>query len=666
MCGIAGVMAGRGLLSDAEERVLGMLAAIRHRGPDGFGVYVDEEVALGSVRLSIIDLAGGQQPIANEDETLWIVFNGEVFNYVELRLQLEAQGHRFSTRTDTEVVLHLYEELGPDCLAKLNGDFAFAIWDTRGRRLFLARDRLGVRPLFYTRHGGALYFGSEIKALLNAAPIVAQIDEAALCDVFTFWAPLPGRTVFRHILEVPPGHFLVASDEDFRIKRYWEMRPPAGASTGRRRQLAEEDAVEELEHLLIDSARIRLRADVPVGAYLSGGLDSSAIASVIRKFTSTRLRTFSIAFTDVNFDERDHQRKMAAFLGTEHQVVVATHEDIGRVFPDVIWHAEAPVLRTAPAPMFLLSKLVHDCGFKVVLTGEGADEFLAGYDIFKEATVRAFWAREPSSNRRPLLLQRLYPEIFASGQPGSSFLAAFFREGLGEVEAPDYSHAIRWRNTRRTWRFLSEGVAASGVASARAAIAPLLPEDFSRWAVLERAQFLEATLFLPQYLLSSQGDRVGMAHSVEGRFPFLDPRMVEFCNRLPAGLKLRGLREKRLLRALARRWLLQDVSERRKRPYRAPIHRSFFHDRTPEYVHELLAERALRRSGLFKPEAVAQLRAKLDRGGALRETDDMALAGVLSTQLLHHQFVEQFRKVDRRDLGYRGKVCRRYLHRKVG
>src|ERR1017187_3276477 len=404
MCGIAGMFNLRSKQRVAEKDLRQMLAMIRHRGPDEFGIYLDDPVGLGNARLSIIDLSTGQQPISNEDGNLWIVFNGEIFNYVELRPELEARGHRFTTTSDTEVLLHAYEEFGPQCLERLNGQFAFAIWNEQEQTLFMARDRLGVRPLFYTFSQGDLIFGSEIKAILADRRVRAEIDPVVLAQVFTFWGPLAPRTIFRDIVEIPPGHYLLAQGDKIVVKNYWQINfAPAGTDQP---QKSLEDYEEEFSRLLVDAAKVRLRADVPVGAYLSGGLDSSIIASIIRNFTSNRLDTFSIAFDDVHFDESAFQRRMAGFLGTEHQVVHATHADIGRVFPDVVWHTEVPLMRTAPAPMFLLSKLVRDSGFKVVLTGEGADEFLAGYDIFKEAKIRRFWAREPESKFRHLLLKR--------------------------------------------------------------------------------------------------------------------------------------------------------------------------------------------------------------------------------------------------------------------
>jgi len=638
MCGITGVYNLKGGQPPLENGLRRMLSMVRHRGPDGFGLYLDRDIGLGSARLSIIDLEGGDQPITNEDGSLWIVFNGEIFNYIELRSPLEALGHHFSTQSDTEVILHLYETYGPDCLQFLNGQYAFAIWDTRNRRLFLARDRLGIRPLFYTIHAGQLLFGSEIKTLLAYAGMPVEFDPLAMGQVFTYWSTLSPRTVFKGICDLPPGHYMIAGEGEMEIHPYWTLDFTPESSERR----TEFEYLEEFESLLIDSTRIRLRADVPVGAYLSGGLDSSTVTALIRNFTDTPLDTFSISFSDPEFDESEFQRRMANFLGTQHQVVYARHADIGRVFPEVIWHTEAPVLRTSPAPMYLLSRLVRENGYKVVLTGEGADEFLGGYDIFKEALIRRFWARCPDSTMRPLLLQRLYPDI--SAMPSSlAYLSSFFGEGLEHTQRPDYSHAVRWRNTRRSQRFFSTELQA-GLAHQVQVEAHTIPypQGFDEWHPLSKAQWLESAIFLPQYLLSSQGDRPAMANSIEGRYPFLDYRVVEFCNRLPPDLKLRGLTEKYLLRRLASKWLPDEIWKRRKRPYRAPIHRSFFNAERAEWVMEVLSPDALQAAGLFNPGAVGQLVQKLEAGKRLGETDDMALAGILSAQLLYRQFVAAF------------------------
>jgi len=505
--------------------------------------------------------------------------------------------------------------------------------------LFLARDRLGVRPLFYTMVGGDLIFGSEIKAILADRRVVPEIDPVILDQVFTFWAPLSPRTVFRNIFEVPPGHYVCANRDKIEVKSYWELQfqaKPPGHDEG---PGSLDSYEEEFSQLLVDAAKIRLRADVPVGAYLSGGLDSSIIASIIRNFTSNRLDTFSIAFDDASFDESAWQRQMAKFLGTEHQVVRASYTDIARVFPDVVWHTEVPLTRTAPAPMFLLAKLVRDCGYKVVLTGEGADEFLAGYDLFKEAKIRRFWAAQPESKLRPLLLQKLYPDISTLSRNNASFLAGFFRENLLELDSPQYSHAVRWRNGRRNRRFFSERVQADLEKETGDPIARQLTARFNDWDPLARAQYLEIKIFLSQYLLSSQGDRMAMAQSVEGRFPFLDYRVVRFCTGLPARLKLRGLTEKYLLKRLGKKWLPQEIWQRPKRPYRAPIHRSFFNATAEAYVRDLLSPEKIKESDLFKPSAVGQLVRKIDSGSSVGEAGDMALAGILSSQILYSQFV---------------------------
>ncbi|HSB66559.1 MAG TPA: asparagine synthase (glutamine-hydrolyzing), partial [Anaerolineales bacterium] len=622
-----------------QDAMCRMLAMIRHRGPDGFGIYIDDRVGLGSARLSIIDLTGGDQPICNEDGTLWIVFNGEIFNYVEIRPLLEARGHRFSTHSDTEVILHLYEDYGPECLKYLNGQFAIAIWDSQRQSLFLARDRLGIRPLFYTQYKGQLLFASEIKSILAYSQTSPEIDPVSLDEIFTFWSTLSPRTIFKNIYDVPPAHYLLVQDGQLQVCPYWELDFSSQVDP----LSSEQEYLDQFEELLVDATRIRLRADVPVGAYLSGGLDSSTIAAIVRNYTSNQLDTFSISFSDLDFDESSFQQRMARFLGTQHQVVFTEHADIGHIFPEVIWHTETPILRTAPAPMFLLSELVRKNHYKVVLTGEGADEFLAGYDIFKEAKIRRFWAREKDSSWRSLLIKRLYPDI--SALPNSSaYLASFFGEGLADVDLPNYSHAIRWRTTRRARRFFSEDLQRE-VDDSSYAFADSIPypDGFMRWHPLSRAQWLEVTTFLSQYLLSSQGDRPAMAHSVEGRFPFLDYRMVEFCNRLPSHLKLFGLKEKYLLKKLARKWLPEEIWQRRKRPYRAPIYRSFFSSQIPAWVNELLSPESIRQNGLFKPEAVNQLVIKLKAGKPLGETDDMALAGILSSQLVYQQFITDFR-----------------------
>jgi asparagine synthase (glutamine-hydrolysing) len=433
MCGIVGTLNLSKQHAIEEANLRQMLAMIRHRGPDEFGIYIDSHIGMGNVRLCIVDLTSGQQPITNEDGTLWIVYNGEIYNYIELRAELETRGHRFVTNTDTEVILHLYEDYGPTCLEHLNGPFAISIWDSRRRHFFLARDRVGIRPLFYTQRDGALIFGSEIKALLADPRLSAEIDPISLDQVFTFWSPLSPRTILRDVFELPPGHYMTVHDGRIEIHCYWEPQFPTEPTT---KASSVDEAAEELRSLLIDATRLRLRADVPVGTYLSGGLDSSTVTALARTQTENHLETFSIAFSDPAFDESTHQQRMTQFLGTNHHVLTCDHADIGRAFPDMIWHTEMPMVRTAPVPLFLLSRLVNQHNLKVVLTGEGADEFLGGYNIYKEAKVRRFWAKNPDSTMRPLLLKRLYPYVTNLTSGGGAYLTAFFKERLTDVDAP--------------------------------------------------------------------------------------------------------------------------------------------------------------------------------------------------------------------------------------
>lgn len=639
MCGIIGILDGSGAHPPDTGLLKRMLGIIRHRGPDEFGLYVDRRAGIGCARLSIVDLETGQQPITNEDRSLWIVFNGEVYNHPELRAGLERRGHRFQSRSDTEVILHLYEELGPDCLQHLNGQFAIAIWDAYRRELFLARDRLGVRPLFYTLPPQGMVFGSEIKALLLDPRVKAHLDPHALAQAFTFWAPLAPRTAFAGIMELPPGHYLKAHEGSLTIHRYWSLTFPEDTDQA---DISEEEAAEHLRELLSDATRLRLRADVTVGSYLSGGIDSTLIAALIRRHTPETLCTFSIAFEDPAFDERAYQEIATAFLGTDHRRAECLTAEIGRVFPEVVWHAEAPLLRTSPAPMYLLSRLVRENGIKVVLTGEGADEFLGGYDIFKEDKIRRFWARQPNSTWRPLLLRRLYPYIDSISRSPVTYLAAHFGRDLTAVDRAGYSHWTRWRNTRRLWNFFSAGLRhALGEYDPVEEFLATLDSGVAGWSPLAQAQYLEVATFMSPYLLSSQGDRMMSANSVEGRFPFLDHRVVEFCNRLPPHLKIRGLREKYILKKSARPLLPTQIVSRPKQPYRAPIHAAFF-AQPLEYLDTLLTREAFSAGGLFDPEATALLVRKCRSSIPVGESEDMALVGIISTQLLYHTFVNDF------------------------
>lgn len=644
MCGICGIvnLTDNAPAPDASL-VRRMIGRLWHRGPDSSGYYRDPHVALGHARLAIIDLEGGAQPLSNEDGTVWITFNGEIFNYVELGRELRAKGHVMQTRSDTEVIVHAYEEWGTGCFERMNGQWGLALWDTRGgrRKLILARDRLGIRPLYYARSGSRLLFGSEIKAIFADPSIERALDHAGLAEVLSFWCPVAPRTMFQGVSELEPGHVATVEDGELTSAPFWKPTfPAAGAEPGQ----DEARNAEELRRHLITASQLRFqRADVPVGAYLSGGIDSSVTTAIVTEFTEAPLRTFSLRFADTEFDEGRHQGEMVNRLKTDHRDVSVSTRDIGEVFPQVVWHAERPLLRTAPAPLYLLSKLVRESGYKVVVTGEGADEVLAGYDIYREAAVRRFWARDPSSERRAEIVTRLYPWMVRNPAQAPAFARAFFGKDL-DLNDRGLSHRPRWNTTRHIRTLLSPDWRRSlNSIPVEEQLLDRMPPENAQWADLCRDQWLEMTTLLAGYILSAQGDRMMMANSVEGRFPFLDPDLVDFANGLPARHKLLGLDEKHILKVACGDMLPRSIRERPKQPYRAPDAASFFYQvRAPDYVVELTDPDRIERAGIFNPKAIAALTAKCRRVGGLRmsNTDNMRIVAVLSTMLIHDQFIE--------------------------
>lgn len=638
MCGIAGIYNSPEILSDPEDLLKRMLARIQYRGPDENGIYINKQVALGSVRLSIIDIRSGQQPLSSVDGKYWIVFNGEIFNYIELKADLTRLGYTFRTESDTEVLLFAYQAYGPACLNKLNGQFVFAIWNNEKKELFIARDRVGIRPLFYTTINKTLIFGSEIKSILEYPGIQAEIDPVSLSEVFTFWSAITPGTIFRGIYELPPGHYMRVSAGGTNIKAFWSLKFPVDSSE--RFKGSVNDAASELETLLTDAVRIRLRADVQVAAYLSGGLDSSATTALIKKVAPETLQTFSIGFEDSEFDETPYQQEVSKYLGTRHTAFTCTRQDIGDCFPEVVWHTEIPILRTAPVPMFCLSKKVRENKIKVVITGEGADEMLAGYDIFKEGIIREFWSRQPDSKYRPLLLQKLYPYLAQFQGKNKSMLKFFYGYQLQDTASPFYSHSLRWKNTSGIHNFFSSDLkSALDSYDQYEVVRKMLPRDFDHYDILGKAQWLESVIFMSGYLLSSQGDRVSMANSVEGRYPFLDYRVIEFAATLPSDYKLHGLNEKFILKRMMNNRLPESVLKRPKQAYRAPIAKSFLSTTANEYVMDLLSEHDINSTGLFSYPVVQKLLQKLSKGEMATEIENMALAGIISSQLIYHQYI---------------------------
>jgi len=651
MCGVCGVLALDGRLELPAGAPEGMIGLLRHRGPDGFGAWRDDRVFLGHARLAIIDPAAGAQPMTAGDGRCRIVYNGEVFNYLELRRELEALGHVFRTQSDTEVVLSAWLAWGPRCVDRFNGQFAFAIWDPARQELFLARDRFGICPLFVATHAGRLLFASEAKALGGFPGFVLEPDPSGLAEVLTYWANIAPASCFRGVAQLPAGHWALARPGRpaaaaagalpacLEAHRYWapSFLPAAEdrrfVPAGERR-----DLVAELRERLAQAVALRLRADVPVASYLSGGLDSSVVAALARRRTGDRLCTYGLGFEADGFDEREWQTLMVEHLGVDHHGIVADADLIVAHVREATWHAETPLPRTAPAPLLALSGAVHARDCRVVLTGEGADEVFVGYDIHREAKLRAFWSRRPDSVARPALLARLH--AFQAAPP-PAMLRAFYGHELTRTDDPLYSHRPRWRNGADG--FLAAELRQSIVAdAAETRLLASLPPAFAGWGPVARCQYLEMAVFLSGYLLAAQGDRMLMARSVEGRFPYLDHELVEFAARIPVSVKLPNLTEKALLRSAAEDLVPAAVRARRKHPYRAPGSLSFTGAAGRALVREcLLADGP--GWELWDRDRVTALVRKWETGGrGLGQRDDSAFSAVLSGRLLQHEFGSGF------------------------
>lgn len=646
MCGIAGVLTSAA--RPTANELLRMAAAIRHRGPDGYGYLLDREFGFAHTRLSLVDLAGGAQPIANEDGSLWLIANGEVFDHVAQRRTLEDLGHQFRTHSDVEVLLHAFEQWGSSAWQRLDAQFAAAIWNPIQRRLVLVRDRFGIVPLQYAITSDSLVFASEAKALFAGGRLSAQLDPDALRDAFAFWSAPPPATAFRNVAMLPPGsQATISNGGQVQIENWWQpdftRRPvPGEGSTKPRSPQERKLAADQLESHLKTSIAKRLQADVPVGCYLSGGVDSSLLAAMAAQQVEG-LITFGIGFEDANYDESQAQEEVRGALGNQHHSLKCSAEDVREHLPKVIWHCEAPLMRTAPVPLWLLSRSVQQHGIKTVLTGEGADELLGGYSVFLEDRVRRFWARQPDSQMRPALLERVHEFVGDSTVRSSSMWRAFYGAGLLQTERDGYAHAPRWRNGAWTTRLLQHGFAADEATSRMAqSMRERLPDTFASWTSLAKAEATEVVSFLMPYLLSSQGDRVALAHGVEARYPLLAPEVADYCSGLPDHLQIRGLTTKVVLRDVAQRYLPASVWQRKKQPYRAPIEGTLFCSQGDDYVGELLSDRRIGDNPLLAANAAKLLRDRSSRVQQLSEREAMALCGLLSVQLLDEQYCRNF------------------------
>lgn len=640
MCGIAGIFQLRStetpesIRKSNESRIRSMLGMIQHRGPDANGLYIDDHIALGHTRLAILDLQSGNQPMASSDGRYWISFNGEVFNYLELKQELQDVGISFQTTSDTEVIVNAYQYWGEQCFSRFNGQWALAIWDTWEKELLLSRDQIGICPLYFYKDDNRLCFASEIKALFALPEISREFCPRGISQLLTIWGPLAPNTAYKNVYELRPGHIAVYRGSEFKQQAYWQL-----SFSGSRREQHQtfEEALEQMKAQLESATRLRFtRSDVPVGAYLSGGIDSSITSYLVKQFTDAPVDTYSLRFDDAEFDEGNFQQLVANDLGTRHHEVSVSKRMIADSFPEMLFHAERPVLRTAPVPMFLLSRLVRSDDKKVVVTGEGADEMLAGYDLFREAKIRRFIGRVPDSKIRGKLVEKLYPWMQRHPGQAPAFAKSFFSQDL-DLNDPGLSHRPRWNTSGELIKFMPNSV--SGMEQE---VFEQLPNNWQNWHPLELSQWLEITTLLPSYLLSAQGDRMLMGNSVEGRFPFLDINLIEFSAALPPLYKLWGLHEKYILKRAFDGKIPSRVINRPKQPYRAPDASAFFAVEKPEWLKEVVCGSVFNDIAILDCTKVRKLLAKGEKFGAnkMSNSDNMRIVAVLSIAILQQQFIE--------------------------
>jgi asparagine synthase (glutamine-hydrolysing) len=641
MCGIVGFLQPQSANNESLGRA--MLEQIRYRGPDAGYLHIEDGAVLGVRRLAIVNVEYGSQPTFSSDGNIVTVFNGEIYNHRALRQELTASGYRLREGSDAEVIPHAYQKWGLDFASHFNGDFAIAIWDISEKRLILARDRLGIKPLFYTQAGRSLVFASEIKALFAHETVKRQLNPRFLAQVFTFWTGLDTGSAFEGVQQVEAGSVYVFNEQGTRLNahKYWDIpyRDSVPAFRG-----DFEACQEAFRAELRKAVALRLQADVGVGTYTSGGIDSAVINVVAYKdLQHKNTQTFSVTFEDKLFDESEYQRVVARSLRLESNEVQCRAQDIYANFADVVYHTEAPLFRTAPVPMFMLSRRVAERGLKVVLTGEGSDEIAWGYDIFREAKLRRFWSRQPESRARPQLFKKLYAYLPQFQNPRHfQLLVDFFKKDMDQTGAPLYSHQTRIANSKAGHIFLNPDFI-NAQTSPEQDLIESLPPNFQRRSLLEKCQYLEMRTLLHGYLLNSQGDRMLSAHGVEGRFPYLDHHVIEFLAGVPERFRLRGLQDKAILRETFRKDLPESISNRPKFAFRAPELAVFLKD--PDgMVAEHLDPRALGEAGIFDAAAVQQFRRRLERTPAERYStrDNLAFVQILSTQILHRRFVQSF------------------------
>jgi asparagine synthase (glutamine-hydrolysing) len=623
MCGICGMFSYSSGTPVDVEVLDAMLHTIVHRGPDDSGTCIDRDLGLGSRRLSIIDLPGGRQPIANEDGTITVVFNGEIYNYRELAERLRRRGHRFATASDTETIVHLYEEYGDDLVRELRGMFSFALWDARHRRLLLARDRLGIKPLYYTERAGELVFGSEIKAILRHPAVTSALDLQALSDFVSLrYVPAP-RTMFAGIKALPPGHLLTCDRGGTVLRPYWSL-----SFEGDLVRRSEYEYVHRLSELLRESVRLHLVSDVPFGAFLSGGVDSSTIVALMTEILEQPVRTFSVGFEGraAAYSELPYARLVAQQYETDHHEVMLTPEHFPELARKVIWHLDQPIGDEATIPNYVVSELASR-HVKMVLTGEGGDELFAGYARHSGERLSQLFGSLPSPLKGLLLggvsrlprLRRPKLALYALCQPDEatrfvSWFALFNDEMKAALLSRSFAQAVEAPTAHVFARQLAE----------TDAVDPL-----------SRMLYVDTRLWLPDDLLA-RGDKTSMAASLEARVPFLDHELVEFAASLPPDLKLRRLARKYLLKKVSAPLLPPEILQRPKKGFPTPMS-LWFRGELQDFVRDTLSPATIRRRGLFDSAYVERLLAEHTAGFADHGSQIWSLVCV---ELWHELFLD--------------------------
>jgi asparagine synthase (glutamine-hydrolysing) len=637
MCGIAGLVSVDPLDPEATPRAIRMRDVLVHRGPDEAGLHVDSHAALAHRRLSIVDLSTGQQPTANENGTIWIVFNGEIYNHAELRGELESRGHRYRSRSDTETIVHAYEEWGDDCVHRLRGMFAFAIWDAPKRRLLLVRDRLGIKPLYWCRTGDALLFASEIKAILASDLVAARLNQTVLPEVLSTRYTAGPETMFRDIRKLLPGHLLTFSDGAVHIRQYWDVPVGLPGPSGAERTAPTSDrgnVVQRFRALLEESVRLRLMADVPLGMFLSGGIDSSAIAAIMARLIDRPLQTFSVAFSEQAFNELDYSRQVARAIGAVSHEIVIDDEDFFGALPKLLWHEDEPIAHTSSVPLYFVSALARE-HVKVVLTGEGSDELLAGYGKYLRLAwnwrAGTIYERVLPAAVRASIAHHFVPRLprpFAR-YATRSFLAM---DRTPESMFFDNFAAIRLRDQ---WSLLAPDIRRNATESgAYAASRSHFDKPNGASTLLDRLLYADIKTYLVELLMKQ--DQMSMATSIESRVPFLDHKLVEFAARLPDQWKLSGLTTKRVLR-LAMKGLLPDsILNRPKMGFPVPFG-AWTRSRWNGVVRDVLLDRRSRERGIIEPAAVDRL---LCDHAAGRTNGGDRIWSLLNLELWHRAFID--------------------------